>query len=76
MSADPHAEALALAREIAAKSPDAVKGAKRLFNLAQDGDQQAILLAESEEQAALIGSPNQVESVMAAMQKRPAAFTD
>jgi enoyl-CoA hydratase/carnithine racemase len=76
IAADPYAEALSLAREIAAKSPDAIKGAKRLFNLAQDGDQRAILLAESEEQAALIGSPNQVESVMAAVQKRPAAFTD
>jgi enoyl-CoA hydratase/carnithine racemase len=73
---DPHAEALALAAEIASKSPDAVRAAKRLFNLAADADQRAILLAETKEQVALIGSPNQVEAVMANMQKRAATFAD
>jgi enoyl-CoA hydratase/carnithine racemase len=74
--ADPRAEALALAHEIAGKNPDAIKAAKRLFNLAQDEDQKALLLAESVEQTALIGSPNQVEAVMAAMQNRPGAYKD
>jgi len=73
---DPHAEALALAAEIASKSPDAVRAAKRLFNLAAGADQRAILLAETKEQVALIGSPNQVEAVMANMQKRAATFAD
>jgi enoyl-CoA hydratase/carnithine racemase len=73
---DPHAEALALAAEIASKSPDAVRAAKRLFNLSADADQRAILLAETKEQVALIGSPNQVEAVMANMQKRAATFAD
>ena len=73
---DPHAEALALATEIASKSPDAVRAAKRLFNLAADADQRAILLAETKEQVALIGSPNQVEAVMANMQKRAPTFAD
>lgn len=74
--ADPRAEALAFAAEIAGRSPDAIRGAKRLLNLAQDADEAAVLLAESQEQAALIGSPNQTEAVMSAMEKRPARFVD
>lgn len=74
--ADPYAEALALATEIATKNPQAIRGAKRLLNLAADADQAAILRAESVEQAALIGSPNQVEAVMANLQKRAANFVD
>lgn len=74
--ADPRADALAMAAEIAGKNPHAIRAAKRLLALTAEGDQQAILLAESEEQAALIGSPNQVESVMSNMQKRAAAFVD
>ncbi|MDF2900485.1 MAG: crotonase/enoyl-CoA hydratase family protein [Phenylobacterium sp.] len=74
--ADPRAEALALAAEIAGKSPTAIRGAKRLLDMVADADQHAILLAESEEQAALIGSPNQVEAVMSNMQKRAAVYAD
>ncbi len=73
---DPRADALALAREIATKNPDAIRGAKRLFNLAADADRTAILRAETEEQAALIGSPNQIEAVAANVQKRAAKFAD
>jgi enoyl-CoA hydratase/carnithine racemase len=76
VSATPYEDALSLAQEIASRSPDASRASKRLFALFQDGDQHAILKAESEEQAALIGSPNQVEAVMAAMQNRAAAFQD
>ncbi len=74
VSADPHADAMAMAREIAAKNPDAIRAGKRLLDLMADSDQKAILLEESREQAALIGSPNQVEAVMASMQKREAVF--
>ena len=74
--ADPRAEALALAAEIAAKSPTAIRAAKRLLDMVADADQHAILKAESVEQAALIGSPNQVEAVMSNMQKRAAAYVD
>ena len=74
--ADPRAEALALAAEIAAKNPDAIKGSKRLLDMAHDADQHAILLAESQEQGALIGSPNQVEAVMSNLQKRAAVYAD
>jgi enoyl-CoA hydratase/carnithine racemase len=73
---DPHAAALTLAREIAGKSPDAVRGAKRLYNQAAEDDAGAILRAESIEQRALIGSPNQREAVMANIEKRPPTFKD
>ncbi len=71
---DPHADAMALARAIADRNPHAIRAAKRLANL--EGDAAAILAAESREQAALLRSPNQIEAVMANMQKRPPAFTD
>ncbi len=74
--ADPRAEALAVAREIAGRNPDAIRAAKRLLNAAPTSDPAAGLAAESLEQTALIGSPNQVEAVMSNLQKRPAAFVD
>lgn len=74
--ADPRAEALKFAAEIATKNPDGIRAAKRLLNLMADADQKTILKAESDEQVALIGSPNQVEAVLANMQKRAANFKD
>jgi enoyl-CoA hydratase/carnithine racemase len=74
--ADPRADALALAREIASKNPDAIRAGKRLLNLTAEADQHAILLAESKEQGALIGSTNQVEAVMSNLQKREAQYAD
>ena len=73
---DPRADALALAAEIASKNPQAIRAGKRLLNLMGEGDQHAILLAESKEQGALIGSANQIEAVMANLQKRAPAFAD
>jgi enoyl-CoA hydratase/carnithine racemase len=72
LSEDPHADALALAREIASKSPDAVRAAKRLLGSARgyaDG-----FAAERQEIGALIGSPNQVEAVTAYFEKREPEF--
>ena len=74
IAADPHAEAMALARAIAGRNPDAVRAAKRLANL--EADVGTVLLAESREQAALLRSPNQIEAVMANTQKRAPSFTD
>ena len=65
LHADPLAAARATAHEIAGRSPDAVRALKRLLNMASDAEVAAILLAESKEQAALIGSPNQIEAVRA-----------
>lgn len=74
--ADPLREALATARDIAGRSPDAIRAAKRLLNLAAHAEDAAMLLAESREQQALIGSPNQVETIRAHNAKRPAVFAD
>jgi len=74
---DPLAAALELAREIAGKSPDAVRAAKRLYDATWAGnDTAAALLLESELQTALIGSPNQLAAVMAGMNKQPPVFSD
>lgn len=62
------------ARAIAARSPDAVRGAKALVRAAWPGGD-AHLALEARLQAAIIGAPNQIEAVMAGMQKRAARFT-
>ena len=72
--ADPRAEALAYARDLAGKNPDALKAAKRLFNMGLDSSVAETLLAESQEMAALMGAPNQLEAVRARMEKRAAQF--
>ena len=74
--ADPRAEALAFARDVAGKNPEAIRAGKRLLNLMVDGDQHAILLEESREQTALMGTPNQVEAVRSSLEKRTPNFTD
>ena len=73
---DPRAAAFETAREIAGKSPDAMRAAKRLLNLAVAADAKAGLLAESVEQQKLIGSPNQLEAILSNLQKRAAAYRD
>jgi len=73
---DPRAEALAFAAEVAGRNPEAIRGAKRLFDLAAGDDSLKILEAESAEQAALIGSKNQIEAVMSNLEKRAPAFED
>ena len=73
---DPHGAAMVLAHAIAARSPDAVRAAKRMANLSDDADAATILAAESAEQQALLGTPNQVEAVRAGMERRAADFMD
>lgn len=72
----PHTRATAIAREIAGKSPHAVRAAKRLANAMQDKSAADLLMEESSEQHALMRSKNQVEAVMAGMEKRPAQFDE
>jgi len=74
--ADPLAEALRMAREIAQKSPDAIRAGKRLLNAAMGHSAAELLLAESVEQRALIGSANQREAVRANLERRAPNFTD
>jgi enoyl-CoA hydratase/carnithine racemase len=73
---DPHGAAMELARDIAAKSPHAIRGAKRLCNMAHDADPLEMLLAETKEQMAVIGKPNMMEAVAANTGKRAAVFAD
>ena len=73
---DPLVESTALARAITARSPDAVRAAKRLATLAADADAPTILAAESAEQIGLLGSPNQIEAVRANLAGREPVFTD
>ncbi len=72
---DPHAQAMATAHAIAARSPEAIRAAKRLANLAADADTATILAAESDEQVGLLRSPNQIEAVRAGMERRRPVFT-
>ena len=73
---DPRAEALAVAREIAGRSPDAIRAGKRLLRLAESADPATVLQAESDEQARLLGSANQVEAVASNLHKRAPAFVE
>jgi enoyl-CoA hydratase/carnithine racemase len=76
ITADPLEAALDLAREIAGRSPDAVRGAKRLFNESWDRPAQETLALEAEIQASLIASENQIAAVLAGMSGQPPEFAD
>ncbi len=76
LSDTPKDDALALAREIASMSPGAVRGSKALFNrIVNDGAAEQFA-AERRTIGAQIGTPNQVEAVMAGFEKRPPVYAD
>ena len=75
-STTPRDDALALARELAGKNPAALRGIKELLDAAGTRPLAESFLEESRLMGALIGSPNQLEAVMAEMEKRPARFDD
>ena len=68
--------ALELAREIAGKSPDAIRAGKRLLETVWHADERTGLELEAALQVSLIGKPNQVEAVKANFEKRAPAFQD
>jgi enoyl-CoA hydratase/carnithine racemase len=76
VSERPREEALSLAREIAARSPDAVRAAKRLLNSAEFLGLEEGLRLEEELQRSLIGKPNQIEAVRANLERRAPRFAD
>ncbi|MEX0848156.1 MAG: crotonase/enoyl-CoA hydratase family protein [Ilumatobacteraceae bacterium] len=76
LSETPHDDAMSMAREIADRSPDAIRGAKSLFNGLLHGSAAAQFAEERRVIGSLIGRPNQVEAVMANFEKRPAVYTD
>lgn len=73
VEAEPLSAARAFAEELCGKSPDAVRASKVLADAiwadAADG-----LALEARLQAELMGAPNQIETVMARMQKRPPKY--
>jgi len=72
---DPLTAAQSLAAEIAGKSPSAIRAAKRLIGFAESGaDAGEVLLAESREQAGLVGRADQIEVIAANLQGRAAKF--
>jgi len=72
----PRDDALALAAEIAAKNPQAIRNAKALLDMAGTVTLQEGFAAEQRSIRQLIGSPNQVEAVTAYFEKRDATFGD
>lgn len=73
---DPLAEAQRLAGVIAKKSPDAIRQGKRLLDASRHLPEAEALALETELQRGLLGQPNQLEAVMAGMQKRDGNFSD
>lgn len=74
LSAEPLADALQMAHDIATKSPHAIRAGKRLLNASLSHSTAEMLLAESVEQKALIGSANQLEAVRANIERRSPKF--
>lgn len=72
--ADPLQSARELAGEIVIRSPDALAHAKALLERARDEDRARLLQAESDAQAAVLGSANQVEAVRANLELRAPAY--
>ncbi|HEX2851214.1 MAG TPA: crotonase/enoyl-CoA hydratase family protein [Acidimicrobiales bacterium] len=76
VSTTPLDDALALAAEIASKSPHAIRGAKRLIDASLGRSAAEQFADERATIGSLIGSPNQVEAVKAYFEKRDPAFAE
>ena len=76
LTTTPLEDALETAQLIARRNPEAIRAAKRLIDNQIPRDAAAGLLAESVAQTAIIKTPNQIEAVMANMQKRAPKFSD
>ena len=74
LSDAPVAEARAFAMALAARSPDAIQAGKRLVDGIYAVNPPAELRLEAELQVGLIGGPNQVEAVRAALEGRPPRY--
>jgi len=73
---DPLVAARETARQIAARSPDAIRAMKRMFDAGQDLDAAGSLALEARLQAGVIGRPNQLEAVYANLAGRAPEFED
>jgi enoyl-CoA hydratase/carnithine racemase len=75
-SETPLEDALALAQEIAGKSPYAIRGIKTLLDQAGTVPLAQQYADERQVIGSLIGTPNQAEAVTAFFEKRPPVFSD
>jgi enoyl-CoA hydratase/carnithine racemase len=75
LAEDPLAAATELARQIASRSPDAVRAAKRLFDRAWEADTAEALALEEQLQRWLLSGSNQREAVRAGMAGEAPRFT-
>ena len=73
---EPVVAATALAEEIASRSPDAIRGAKRLVAEGLGAPPEVGLALEEELQRGIIGKPNQIAAVTAKLSGEPPAFSD
>jgi enoyl-CoA hydratase/carnithine racemase len=76
LSDHPVEDALALARTIADRSPDAVRAAKQLLNSSALVPLRDGLANEFRASAGLMGGKNQIEAVVAKLEGRPPRFAD
>jgi enoyl-CoA hydratase/carnithine racemase len=76
VSANPRGDALALAHELAGKSPEAIRLIKRLVDVAWTATLDDGLRAEQQLTESIVGSPNQLEAVRANLEQREARFAD
>jgi len=76
LSDSPLEDAFALARVIASHSPDAVRAAKQLLNASGLVSLEEGLANEFRASANLMGGTNQIEAVVARLEKRPPKFVN
>lgn len=76
LSETPYDDAMAMAREIAGRSPDAVRAGKALLNGLFNQGAADQFAAERQAIGSLIGRANQKEAVMANFEKRAPNFVD
>ncbi len=73
---DPLAHARELAAEVAARSPDAVRAAKRLLQQSYEERDERLLALEADLQMRVMAGANQKEAVAANVEQRAPVFTD
>ena len=69
---NPLEAALAMARDIAGRNPDAISYSKYMLDTTWHGDDMEGLRVEEKLQGRILGTPNHIESIMASMEGRPA----
>jgi enoyl-CoA hydratase/carnithine racemase len=76
VESSPRDAAFATAALIASKSPHAIRATKKLFNASGYASLEGGLALEEELQRGLLGTPNQMEAVLANVEKRPPHYHD